>query len=253
METITAAQVLALLDGAPSNAVVAFDCDGTLWSGDVGEDWFVELVERAGFHERAARAMREDARAHEIKSDGTDREVAQALLDAMSRGAYEEKRLYEMMAWAGAGRTPLEVDAILDEMLARIELGKRLHNETIAVLDGAISRGLRIVAVSASPLAVIQKCLAHLDIAPFAVCAATQAMDDRGLAPALSAPLPYREGKVRALREAVGDAPIAAALGDSGFDLEMLALARVPLAVRPKKGLRDRAVELATLRVLEPR
>jgi hypothetical protein len=31
----------------------------------------------------------------------------------------------------------------------------------------------------------------------------------------------------------------------------MLALASVPLAVRPKKGLRDRAVELQSLRELE--
>jgi phosphatidylglycerophosphatase C len=251
MNTISVSDVLAALDRAPREAVVAFDCDGTLWSGDVGEDWFVELVERAGFHERASRAMRDEARAHEINADGSDRAVAEALLDAMNRGRYEEHRLYELMAWAGAGRTDAEVSSVLDAMLARVGLASRLHGETLAILRAAEARGLRTVAVSASPLAVIEACLRHVSVVPAAVCAATQAVEDGVLAPRLAEPLPYREGKVRALRAAVGDAPVVAALGDSGFDLEMLALASVPLAVRPKKGLRDRAVELQSLRELE--
>lgn len=251
MQTVSVSDVCATIERASSHAVVAFDCDGTLWSGDVGEDWFVELVERAGFYESASRAMRDEARAHGLRAEGSDREVAESLVAAMNTGAYEERRLYELMAWAGAGRTDDEVRSVLDAMLARVGLDARLHGETLAILRCANERGLRTVAVSASPRAVVEACLQHLGIAPFAVCAATQAREGAVLAPRLSAPLPYRHGKVLALRAVIGETPVIAALGDSAFDLEMLALAEVPLAVRPKSALRERAAELATLRELE--
>jgi len=253
MQTITVTEVCNAIERAPSHAVIAFDCDGTLWSGDVGEDWFVELVERAGFYESASRAMRDEARAHGLHAEGSDREVAESLVAAMYAGAYEERRLYELMAWAGAGRTDDEVRAVIDAMLARVGLGARLHGETLAILECARERGLRAVAVSASPRAVIEACLEHLGIAPHAVCAATQAKEGAMLAPRLSAPLPYQHGKVLALREAIGKTPVVVALGDSAFDLEMLSLAEVPLAVRPKSALRARAAELSTLRELERR
>lgn len=253
MQTVSVHEVCSAIERAQPQSVVAFDCDGTLWSGDVGEDWFVELVERAGFFESASRAMRDEARAHGLAADGSDRAVAEALVAAMNTGAYEEQRLYELMAWAGAGRTEREVDSVLEAMLARVGLESRLHGETLEVLRCANARGLRTVAVSASPRAVIDACLKRVGITPFAVCAATQAKEGALLAPRLSAPLPYRHGKVLALREAIGADPVVVALGDSAFDLEMLALASVPLAVRPKSALRQKAAEITALRELERR
>lgn len=253
MQTVSVDEVCATIERAPSHAVVAFDCDGTLWSGDVGEDWFVELIERAGLFESASRAMRDEARRHGLRAEGSDRAVAEALVAAMNAGMYEEQRLYELMAWLGAGRTDEQVQSVIDAMLARIGLEARLHGETLAILRSANKRGLRTVAVSASPQAVIEACLGYLGIAPFAVCAARQAKEGAVLVPRLSAPLPYRHGKVAALRAVIGASPVLVALGDSEFDLAMLALAEVPLAVRPKPALRARATELAALRELERR
>ncbi|MBL8683296.1 MAG: haloacid dehalogenase-like hydrolase [Myxococcales bacterium] len=252
MKTISVDAVLEGLSRAPSNAVVAFDCDGTLWSGDVGEDWFVALIEREGLAKSASDAMRAEAMAHGIPVDSlTDRAVAEAMLAAANEHRYDEKRLYEMMAWAGAGRSEAEVAKIIDAMLGRVGLPSRLYEETLAILRAARADGRAVVAVSASPRAVIEACLAHLGVEASAVCAATQAIDRGVLLPSLSAPMPYAHGKVLGLRAIIGDAPVAVALGDSAFDLEMLALATQPLAVRPKPALRERGASLATLRELE--
>lgn len=254
LQGISVDAVLDALSVAPSSAVVAFDCDGTLWSGDVGEDWFVALIEREGLAKSASDAMRAEAVAHGIAVDSlSDRAVAEAMLAAANEHRYDEKRLYEMMAWAGAGRTESEVATIIDAMLSRVGLHDRLYEETLAILRAALASGRTVVAVSASPRAVIEACLAHVGVAASGVCAATQAIDGGVLLPSLSVPMPYAHGKVLGLRAIIGDAPVAVALGDSAFDLEMLSLAAQPLAVRPKPALRARGASLPSLRELERR
>ena len=44
--------------------VVATDGDGTLWSGDIGEDLFFAFVDHGRFEEPALEAIRREARAH---------------------------------------------------------------------------------------------------------------------------------------------------------------------------------------------
>jgi phosphatidylglycerophosphatase C len=254
MQTITVDEVLEALSKAPATAVVAFDCDGTLWSGDVGEDWFVALIEREGLAKSASEAMRAEAVAHGVSVDSqSDRAVAEALLAAANAHRYDERRLYELMAWAGAGRTEAEVARIIDAMLDRVGLRERLYEETLAIIRAALAEGRKAVAVSASPRAVVEASLAYVGVAATAVCAATQAIDGETLLPSLSAPMPYAHGKVVGLRALIGDAPVAVALGDSAFDLEMLSLATQPLAVRPKPALREQGGALSSLRELERR
>jgi phosphatidylglycerophosphatase C len=253
MQTVSARAVIAALRERPSSAVVAFDCDGTVWSGDVGEDWFEHLLAREGLTPLASRALRAEAHAHGLSPAGDDRAVSIALLDAMNRGLVHEKRVFEIMSWASAGRTAHAERAMIDAMLDRAALPARAQGETLAVLREAERLGMTLVAVSASPLAVVRAALTRLSIRPHAVCAARQAADGDTLLPSLAAPIPYRDDKVNALRAAVSPLPpVAVALGDSAFDLELLSLAEIPLAVRPRPGLRERAGELVALRALEP-
>jgi phosphatidylglycerophosphatase C len=254
MNTIDVPSALAVIERAPPDALVAFDCDGTLWSGDVGEDWFIALIEREGLTPMASSAMRAEAEAHQINVEAarSDRALAEALALAMHAGRYDEQRLYELMAWAAAGRTSSEVDAMLRRLLDRSALEARVHPETMTILRACMRRGRALVAVSASPRAVIERALALLGIEATAVCAATPASDGELLLPSLVGPMPYGHGKVLALRAAVGDREVAAALGDSAFDFELLSLARLALAVRPKPALRARAGSLPTLLELEP-
>jgi phosphoserine phosphatase len=65
-------------------------------------------------------------------------------------------------------------------------------------------------------------------------------------------PIPYGDGKVRAIRGAIGARPLYAAFGDNGFDVAMLSEARVPVAVRPKDRLRERANEVPGLVEIAP-
>ena len=79
------------------------------------------------------------------------------------------------------------------------------------------------------------------------VVAAVSRYEDGRMLPDVERPIPYGAGKVTALRARVGDVPIYAAFGDNLFDLSMLSSARVPVAVRPKPRLRERATDLPAL------
>ena len=63
----------------------------------------------------------------------------------------------------------------------------------------------------------------------------------------LAGPATYGPGKVAALRARVHGATIVAAFGDSPYDLSMLCEAELPVAVRPKSALRERAAECPAL------
>ena len=65
---------------------------------------------------------------------------------------------------------------------------------------------------------------------------------------AVEAPIPYGPGKVHALRERIGASrPLYAAFGDNAFDVALLNEAFIPVAVRPKPRLRERAAEVQNL------
>jgi phosphoserine phosphatase len=53
------------------------------------------------------------------------------------------------------------------------------------------------------------------------------------------------------LRAKLGARPLYAAFGDNAFDVPMLREARVPVAIRPKPRLVERAGEIPGLLVLE--
>lgn len=254
METVSPHEVDAALEryGAGS-AVVAFDCDGTLWSGDVGDDLFHAACERRLFRAPAVDGIRRDARAHGLESEGPVEEVARRVLDAGKAGTFPEEHLYELMTWALAGLTRGEVRRLCSEVLSERAIEQRLHGETFRVLVSALRRGLDLVAVSASPRPVVEVALERLAIPARAVCAATPLWDGDVMAPDVERPIPYGAGKVTALRGAVGDTPVAVALGDSGFDVDLLRAAAIPLAVHPKPALVAAADRVPGLRLLVAR
>jgi phosphoserine phosphatase len=80
------------------------------------------------------------------------------------------------------------------------------------------------------------------------VVAARSLWDGDVMLPDVDRPIPYAGGKVQRLREHIGpDRPLYATLGDNGFDVALLASARVGIAVRPKPRLRERAAEVPGL------
>ena len=247
----SAGEVWARIERAAAEqpgGVVATDADGTLWDGDVGEDLFHAFVDHGVVHEPAAQAMAREARDHALSDAGTPLDVAHRLYAAYTEGRYPEQQACELMAWCLAGWTRAAVADFARSTVDKLGLAGRMHGEVMGLLDRARKAGIEVVLVSASPLAIVLAagCAAGFDEAH--VVAARALWDGDAMLPDVDRPIPYAEGKVQRLREHIGpNRPLYAALGDNGFDVALLASARVGIAVRPKPRLRDRAAEVPGL------
>lgn len=232
--------------------VVASDGDGTLWSGDVGEDLFHAFIERGRVCEPGLSALRREALEHAVSDAGTGTDVARRIDEAYEQGRFPEERMFEIMAWCFAGWTRAEATAFARETVERAGVKGRLHPEALRLLDRARQAGLEVVLVSASPLAVVEAAGALAGFDADHVVAARCRYEGDIVQAEVERPIPYAGGKVANLRARIGDRPLLAALGDNAFDVEMLASARVGVAVRPKPRLRERAPLVPGLVELAP-
>ena len=141
---------------ASPGGVLAFDGDGTLWDGDVGEDFFHALVAHGDFREPARAQMERDARTHGVALGGTGKELAARIYDAYLAGRYPEEPVCELMTWCCAGWTASEVDAFAADVLARGWLGRGCTARSAGHRVGAVTLGIEVFLVSASPRAIIE-------------------------------------------------------------------------------------------------
>jgi phosphoserine phosphatase len=225
-------------------AALAVDGDGTLWSGDIGEDFFHALVERGDFRDAAVDAMRRDAREFGISDVGDGVAIAARLFAAYQEERFPEERICELMAWASASWSRRELRAFASELVRARKLRDRLHAEVVRVVEWARGAGVEVFLVSASPRGVIEESARLVGIDEAHVIAATPRWDGDRMLAEVERPIPYGPGKVTGLERALGERPLVAAFGDNAFDVAMLRKARVPVAVRPKDRLRARAAEV---------
>jgi len=239
-------EVLAATSG--NAGVVATDGDGTLWSGDVGDDLFRAFVEHGDVAEPALEAMRREAREHALSDAGAGGDVARRIHAAYVEGHFPEERVCELMTWCFAGWTRARVAAFARDVVARCGLEARLHAEVAQVLERARAKGIETVLVSASPFAVVAEAGARVGFTSDRVVAARPRYENDVMLPAVEPPIPYGPGKVSRLFEAVGpERMLYAAFGDNVFDVALLARARIGVAVRPKPRLRACASEVPGL------
>jgi phosphoserine phosphatase len=238
--------------GGAAAGVVASDGDGTLWSGDVGEDLFHAFIERGEVAAGALEAMRREARGHALSDAGSGAEVARRIYDAYVEGRFPEERVCELMAWCFAGWTRERVRAFAREVVDRVGLEGRLHGEVLRVLDRARAAGVETILVSASPIAVVVEAGARVGFDEEHVVAARPRFEQDTMLPEVERPIPYGDGKVTRLRERIGGRALYAAFGDNAFDVALLSSARVGVAVRPKPRLRERAHEVPAVVELAP-
>lgn len=248
------AELVEALDAAlrevGPGALVAFDADGTLWSGDIGFDVFGALLEEHGVRAQAADALGREASAAGIAVSGTPSDVAHALRDAWQSGRYAEPRAFAMMAWAFAGWRVAEVDAFAVRVFERTGLSARVHASLREVFAWVERTGVDTLVVSASPELVVRAALRHLALPLTHVVAMAPRIDGGVLQPDLAAPPVYGPGKVDAIERVRPGAALLAAFGDSGYDAAMLRVARVRVAVAPKPALLEAAKSLGTVFVL---
>lgn len=245
---ISAEELITKIDDVARSepgGVLAFDGDGTIWSGDIGDDFFEALVLRDDLHDDARGRLSAQAKEAGLPSEGTAPVLARTLHTAYLDGRYSEERMYETMAWLGAGWAGSRLEEVARTVMEGLVLEKRLHDETVSIIRWARGHGVEVFIVSASPRVIVREGARQVGIDHEHVVAATEQRDgeDRVL-PRIHAPIPYNDGKVSRLRERIGDRPLYAAFGDNTFDVPMLKEARHAVAVRPKPRLLARVAEV---------
>jgi phosphoserine phosphatase len=202
--------------------VAAFDCDGTLWSGDAGEGFFDWEIRTGLVSPEVGRAMR--VRYADYKLGRVSEEEMCGEMVTMHKGISEAtmmKAAEEFMTGAFEGK-------VFAEMLDVVERLRGL--------------GCGIWAVSSSNEWVIRAGMKQFGIAQNKILAATAEVED-GIVTDRLVRMPSGAGKPRALRTALGSQALDAAFGNSRWDTEMLAMANNAFAINPTRELEMAASE----------
>ena len=195
--------------------VAAFDCDGTLWSGDAGETFFDWEIKQNIVSAAIGQAMR--ARYAEYKAGKVTEDEMCGEMVSMHEGLSEA----DMMKAATEFMTSSFPSRVFPEML---ELVRQLH-----------ANGCEIWAVSSSNEWVIRAGMEQFGI-PHDRILATTVHCENGIVTKRLVRVPSGPGKPQALREVV-QKDIQAAFGNSKWDIDMLDHAQHAFAVNPNPDL----------------
>lgn len=195
--------------------VAAFDCDGTLWSGDAGERFFDWEINQGIVPAEVGQAMR--ARYVEYKAGKVSEDDMCGEMVTMHKGMTEAvmmKAAADFMAHAFPG----QIFAEMQELVGRLQ-----------------ENGCDIWAVSSSNEWVIRAGMKAFDI-PEDRILATKIELENGVITDRLVRIPSGPGKPKALRAVVRQ-EIDAAFGNSRWDADMLAIAKHAFAVNPNPDL----------------
>jgi phosphoserine phosphatase len=195
----------------------AFDCDGTLWSGDAGETFFRWEMKEGVVPAEVALTMR--ARHADYKAGKVSEDDMCGEMVTMHHGIPEAV----MMQAASEFMTHAFPSHVFPEMK---ELVRHLADQ-----------GCEVWAVSSSNEWVIRAGMKQFGIAEDHILAAKVEIEN-GIVTDRLIRVPSGPGKPRALREVLGkDEGLDAAFGNSRWDIDMLAMAEHAFAVNPNPDL----------------
>jgi phosphoserine phosphatase len=208
------AALVSRLSGPPGLA--AFDADGTLWAGDLGEAVLIDLISRR----RLLDAPRDPWATY------------LGLFDQGPAAAF---------AYAGrlmAGLSETEVRETSARVFAADFTG-RIFPETRWLLETLAGRGWQVYIVSASNRWSIEvAAAATFGLTGDRVVALDVEVEGGVLTDRVCLPVPTLEGKPRLLAARSGRSPDLA-FGNSILDLPLLLAAELPVAVGPAPGPRN--------------
>jgi phosphoserine phosphatase len=202
--------------------VAAFDCDGTLWSGDAGETFFDWEVRNGVISAEVGRAVR--ARYADYKAGKVGETEMCGELVTMHKGLTEATLMQAATDFMGNSFP----GTIFPEMR---ELVDRLH-----------ANGCEIWAVSSSNEWVIRAGMKQFGIPDARILAAKVEVENGLLVTDKLVRVPSGPGKTQALRE-VAKKNIDAAFGNSRWDADMLAASTHAFAINPNADLETMARE----------
>lgn len=202
-------------------SVAAFDCDGTLWSGDAGEGFFSWELDNGLVSDELvtwARARYAEYRAGNVSED-----------DMCGEMVTMHKGLNENFVQSAANQYFEEFMAsqIFEEMKTLVH---KLHDQ-----------GCQVWAVSSTNEWMIRAGMRHFDIAQEKILAAAVEVENDVVTDRLVR-VPSGEGKPKALHIFGAGAPDAA-FGNSKWDAAMLQMAKHAFAINPNPDLESIARE----------
>lgn len=201
-------------------AIAVFDCDGTLWNGDAGRDFFYWEIERGLVSPKVADAMRARYKLYEAGEVGEEPMCGEMVT------MHEGLPIADLHQAAEEFFDEVVAPRIFPEML---DLTHRLHDQ-----------GCELWAVSSTNNWVVEAGASRFAIARDRVLAACIHHED-GRATGRLHRVPTGPRKVDAIREAI-HRPVDAVFGNSVHDKAMLEIAHHPFCINPNPDLEEVAL-----------
>ncbi len=195
--------------------VAVFDCDGTLWSGDAGADFFYWELERGIVSSESAAAAR--LRYQQYKA-----------------GEIDEVQMCGEMVTLNRGVSCDVLNQVAEEFFVQV-VAPRIFSELQTLTRRLAADGCELWAVSSTNHWVVEAGARRFGIAPDHILAASVHVED-GRATERLLRVPTDELKVVAIREVIGK-PVEAVFGNSVHDQAMLETAKYPFCVNPNPDL----------------
>ncbi len=208
--------VLAL---KPSIAV--FDCDGTLWSGDAGADFFYWEIERG----LVSREVGEQALARYKEYEA---------------GIVGEEQMCGEMVTLNQGVSQATLQHAAQEFFEQV-VSPRIFPELRRLTQRLKQQGCELWAVSSTNNWVVEAGAERFGITADHILAACVHLEDGNASDRLIR-VPTDELKAVAIQEVIGK-PMEAVFGNSVHDQAMLEMAKYPFCVNPNPDLEHVARE----------
>lgn len=195
--------------------LAVFDCDGTLWTGDSGADFFYWELERKLIPARVA-------------------EWAVPRYEDYKAGNVDEETMCGEMVTFNAGLRERELEEHAEEFFAGV-VEQRIFPEMLRLTHQLAAAGCELWAVSSTNMWAVRAGVRRFGIRPENVLAA-EVYIENGLATDRLVRVPSGPAKAKAIREVVRR-PVNACFGNSIHDLAMLEIAEKAFAVNPNPDL----------------
>jgi HAD superfamily hydrolase (TIGR01490 family) len=195
--------------------IAVFDCDGTLWSGDAGRDFFYWEIERGLVSPEVAKAMLERYRLYEL-------------------GEVDEEAMCAEMVTMNRGVPVRELNAAAEEFFDQV-VTPRIFPEMQELTRQLADQGCELWAVSSTNDWVVETGATRFGFDREHVLAACVHTAD-GRATGRLIRVPTDELKVVAIREVIGK-PVNGVFGNSVHDQAMLEIAKYPFCINPNPDL----------------
>jgi phosphoserine phosphatase len=202
-------------------SIAVFDCDGTLWSGDAGADFFYWEMQRGIVSSQMA-------------------EWARQRYDEYKAGAVSEVQICGEMVTMNRGVSNLAMQRAAREFFDEV-VSHRIFPELQELTRRLTEQGCELWAVSSTNDWVVEVGAERFGIPRERILAACVHIED-GLAGDRLIRVPTDELKVAAIREVIGR-PMEAVFGNSVHDEAMLEIAKWPFCVNPNPDLEQVARE----------